>query len=255
MVDRFGEKLFGITPSSPRSVAVLDASFSRRYLAISEPGSDVRIFELPSGREVARHVQPKNHHVLWLSAFSGGSLFHGVQWHYQTGGPRRLFRFRADPSDPELISDLGECAEAGFCRRGRQLLTWEGDLIDCRSGRTIRKLDFPQTEYPIDTTNESDLQLGGLKGLTRLRSLNLSEMRVTDAELENLKGLTALQSLDLSENPRDGCRTGTPQRVDRTPIAGPVGDQGHQHGSKRTPEGSATLFDPVWRGVADGRMH
>ena len=95
VVDRFGEKLFGITPSSPRSVAVLDASFSRRYLAISEPGSDVRIFELPSGREVARHVQPKNHHVLWLSAFSGGSLFHGVQWHYQTGGPRRLFRFRA----------------------------------------------------------------------------------------------------------------------------------------------------------------
>lgn len=112
---------------------------------------------------------------------------------------RDAFSASADPSDPELISDLGECAEAGFCRRGRQLLTWEGDLIDCRSGRTIRKLDFPQTEYPIDTTNESDLQLGGLKGLTRLRSLNLSEMRVTDAELENLKGLTALQSLDLSE--------------------------------------------------------
>jgi WD40 repeat protein len=198
VVDRFGKKLFGITPSS---FAVLDASFSRRYLAISESGSDVRIFDLSSGREVARHVQPKNHHVLWLSAFPGGPLFHGVQWHYQTGGPRRLFRFRADPSDPELIADLGEPAEVAFCRRGRHVLTSEGDLIDCRSGRTMRRLDFPQTAYPINRASESDLQLGGLKGLTRLDSLNLSELRVTDAELENLEGLTALQSLDLSETP------------------------------------------------------
>ena len=103
VVDRFGNKLFGITPSS---FAVLDASFSHRHLAISESTSDVRIFDLSSGREVARHVQPKNHHVLSLSAFPGGSLFHGVQWNYHTGGPKRLFRFRADSSDPELIADL-----------------------------------------------------------------------------------------------------------------------------------------------------
>jgi hypothetical protein len=198
VVDRFGNKLFGITPSS---FAVLDASFSHSYLAISESGSDVRIFKLSSGREVVRHVQPKNHHVLWLSAFPGGSIFHGVQWDYQTGGPRRLFRFRADSSDPELIADLGEPAEVAFCRRGRHVLTSEGDLIDCRSGRTIRKLDFPQTEYPINRASESDLPLGGLEGLTRLDSLNLSELRVTDAELEHLKGLTALQSLDLADTP------------------------------------------------------
>jgi WD40 repeat protein len=198
VVDRLGKKLFGITPSS---FAVLDASFSHRYLAISESGSDVRIFELSSGREVARHVQPKNHHVLWLSAFPGGSLFHGVQWHYQTGGPRRLFRFRANASDPELIADLGEPAEVAFCRRGRHVLTSEGDLIDCRSGRTIGKLDFPQTEYPTNRAGETDFQLGFCKGLTRLDSLNLSEFRVRDAELKHLKELTALQSLDLSKTP------------------------------------------------------
>jgi Leucine-rich repeat (LRR) protein len=99
------------------------------------------------------------------------------------------------------MADLGEPAEVAFCRRGRHLLTSEGDLIDCRSGRTIRKLDFPQTEYPIDRTSERDLQLGGLKGLTRLDSLNLSELRVRDTELRHLKGLTALQSLDLSDTP------------------------------------------------------
>lgn len=195
-MDRFGKKLFEITPSS---FAVLDASFSRRHLAISESGSDVRIFELSSGREVARHAQPKNFHVLGLSAFPGGSLFHGVQWHYQTGGPQRLFRFRPNSSDPELIVDLGEPAEFAFCRRGRHILTSEGDLIDCRSGRTITKLDFPQTEYPIDKADDTDCQLGYLEVLPRLDSLNLSEFRVRDAELIHLEGLTALQSLDLSD--------------------------------------------------------
>ena len=97
VTDRFGKKLFGIIPSS---FAVLDASFSRRYLAISEAGSDVRIFELSSGREVVRHVQPKNHHVVQLSAYPGGLLFHGVQWHYQTGGPQRLFALPHEPNCP-----------------------------------------------------------------------------------------------------------------------------------------------------------
>jgi WD40 repeat protein len=152
VADRCGNKLFDIAPSS---FAVLDASFSRRYLAISESGSDVRIFDLSSGREVVRHAQPKNHHVLCLSAFPGGSQFHGVQWHYQTGGRKRLFRFRAVPSDPELIADLGEPAEVAFCRRGTHILTSEGHLIDCRSGSTVRKLNFPQKEYPVGRTDES----------------------------------------------------------------------------------------------------
>ena len=140
-----GERLFEITAGS---FAVLDASFSRYHLAISESGADLRVFELSSGREVARFAQPKNHHVLAVSAFSDDSVFHGVQWNYHTGGPKLLLCFSPDASKPEIVRDIGEPAEVAFCNRGTQLLTSEGELINCWSGRTVRKFEFPQTEYP-----------------------------------------------------------------------------------------------------------
>ena len=139
------KKVFRIVPDS---FAVLDASFSHNRLAVSESGADVRIFDLSSGHEVLRHTQPKNHHILELSSVPDDSVFHGVQWNYNEGGHKLLLRLSADAEESEIIRDLGEPAEVSFCHGGRWLVTSEGGLIDCRSGETLRRFDFPQAEYP-----------------------------------------------------------------------------------------------------------
>lgn len=144
VLNRLGKPLFRIAPDS---FAVLDASFSRQHLAISESDADIRVFEISSGREVARPALVKNHHVVSLSAFSDDSVFHGVQWNYCIGGPKHLLRFGPQKSKPEIVRDIGQPAEVAFCNRGTQLLTSEGELIDCRSGRTVRTLRFPQCAY------------------------------------------------------------------------------------------------------------
>jgi hypothetical protein len=140
-----GEKVFGIAPGS---FAVLDASFGPRQLAVSESGADVRFFDVHSGQEIARHTQPKNHHVLRLSSFPDGILFHAVQWNYNEGGPKLLLRYRSDSLNPHIVRDIGQPAEVRFCFGGRQLITSEGELIDCVSGKTLREFDFPVIDYP-----------------------------------------------------------------------------------------------------------
>jgi WD40 repeat protein len=147
VVDRNGKQRFRIEPDS---FAVLDAAFSETFLLISESGADVRMFDLSSGKEVIRHRQPKNHHVLELSFAAGDTVFYGVQWNYNNGGPKCLLRFSPDTPEFDVIRDIGEPAEVVFCHGGRHLLTSEGNVIECKSGKTVMTLPFPQKEYPKD---------------------------------------------------------------------------------------------------------
>jgi len=131
----------------PESFGVLAAAISKTHLAISESGTDVRVFDLSSGEQVVRHVQPQNHHVLELSPSPDSPLFYGVQWKYQNGGSKLLLRFSPDGPESDVIRNLGQPAVVAFCRGGRDLLTSEGDVVDCRSGNTMLRLPFPQKQY------------------------------------------------------------------------------------------------------------
>jgi hypothetical protein len=55
----------------------------------------------------------------------------------------------------------------------------------------------PVVEIRLGTTRVSDDQLGALRGLTSLRSLELTQTRISDAGLARLRGLTGLRSLVL----------------------------------------------------------
>ncbi|MCB9421792.1 MAG: WD40 repeat domain-containing protein [Ardenticatenaceae bacterium] len=147
VVDWNGKQAFQIKPDS---FAVLDAVFSKKQLALSESGANVRIFDLASGREVVRHVQPKNHHVLELSFSEYDSMFYGVQWNYHNGGPKLLLRFNPESTETEVVRDLGRPAVVAFCQGGTHLLTSEGDVINCQTGEMVIRLTFPQKEYPKD---------------------------------------------------------------------------------------------------------
>ena len=64
--------------------------------------------------------------------------------------------------------------------------------------------DKPVVEVSLGLRNVTDADLACLKGLTKLKTLNLWQSQVTDAGLERLKGLTELESLDLSNTPVTG---------------------------------------------------
>ncbi|QDT50367.1 hypothetical protein Pan258_44240 [Symmachiella dynata] len=129
----------------PTSFSLLDVAFNERYLAITEAGADVRVFDLATGQMTMRHKQPEGHHVLRISAMPGTVFFHGVQWCFRKGGPKRLIRLSPDAATQKVIYDLGgPTFETEFCNGGRCLLTSDGDLIDCRTAKLKRKIEFPQ---------------------------------------------------------------------------------------------------------------
>jgi hypothetical protein len=147
-VDADGKRLFSIKPDKAGKRHVLAGGFGREHLALAEVGASFRIFEISTAREVLTYSPPQNHHVLELSALRDGPVFHGVQWNYWSGGPKVLIRLDPNAKTPTVVRQLDEAPEMAFCREGSQLLTSEGELIDCETGDTVRQLRFPQKEYP-----------------------------------------------------------------------------------------------------------
>ena len=141
VVDSRRKEVFRI---EPEGFDILDVAFSREYLAVSEAGGPLRIFALSSGREILRHSWEEGW-VLQVASLGGGPVFHGVH----NCDPLVLLRFTPGSKEPETIRTLGPLAAAtAFCRAGAQLITSDGELIDCRTGQTIGQFAFPQAEYP-----------------------------------------------------------------------------------------------------------
>ncbi|MBI2909207.1 MAG: hypothetical protein HYX92_16300 [Chloroflexi bacterium] len=132
----------------PETFAVLSADFSKDFLAVSESGGSVRIFDLGSGDLVYRYAPPQGEHILKIAAGPDRRVFYCVQWPYSHGGPKVLLRVDPKEPEPQQIAVIPRAPEIAFCRNGSQLLTSEGDLLDCRSGEIVMRFDFPQREYP-----------------------------------------------------------------------------------------------------------
>jgi len=119
----------------------------------------------------------------------------GVVWYdYQRTEGRRHRAVGAEPPAPAWLRRLvGDdlfcdvvCVNFGYRDRVDDVV-----LEHVKGLTTLKTLDLSYT--PI-----TDVGLEHLKGLTNLESLLVSGTRVTDANLEHLKGLTKLKSLGLS---------------------------------------------------------
>ncbi len=123
---------------------------------------------------------------------------------------------------------------------------WNSKVTDARLGCLNALTNL--TSLGLGDTKVSDAGLEHLKGLTSLQSLDLRGTKIGDAGLEHLKGLAQLRSLGPQRHQGERCRTGTPQRTDRTPIAGP-----QRHQGRRCRTGTPQRIDPTQ--VASARRH
>ena len=129
------------------SFALLDAAFSPKMLCLSEAGGPVRCLDCHSGVELWRYEPPRDTHVLRLQYRPTDERFYGVQWEYQQGRSRTLFRLGTEAGHYEEICGLSSWEEE-FCMDGDALITSSGDVISLPSGAVAGHLAFPQKDYP-----------------------------------------------------------------------------------------------------------
>jgi len=127
--------------------ALLDVAFGPDVLCLSEAGGPVRCLDCHSGVEQWRYRPPSNTHVLRLGYRPADSCFYGVQWEYERGTSRTLFRFRHGSERYEEICHLQSWDE-DFFSDADALITSDGNVISVATGEIIRRLAFPQKDYP-----------------------------------------------------------------------------------------------------------
>jgi hypothetical protein len=130
---------------------LLDAAFSPDVLCLSEACGPVRFLDCRSGVELWRYNPPNDTHVLRLNYRSADRHFYGVQWEYQHGRSRTLFRFAGEGGQYEEIRQLRSWYEE-FCMYGDALVTSLGEVISVTEGEIVNRLAFPQEDYPDKIT-------------------------------------------------------------------------------------------------------
>jgi hypothetical protein len=127
--------------------ALLDAAVSSDVLCLSEAGGSVRCLDCRSGLEEWRYNPPSNTHVLRLGYRPADRHFYGVQWEYERGTSRTLFRFGQGCDQYEEICQLQSWDEE-FCLDTNALVTSGGEVISVTTGEIVNRLAFPQKDYP-----------------------------------------------------------------------------------------------------------
>ena len=129
------------------SFALLEVAFCPDRLCLTEAGGPVRCLDCQSGVEVWRYEPPRGTHVVRLAYRPADRSFYGVQWEYEHGKSRTLFRFAGGGGRYEDICQLRSWCEE-FCENGDVLVNSAGDVISVADGKTINQLTFPPKDYP-----------------------------------------------------------------------------------------------------------
>jgi len=119
----------------------LSAAFSPKEFCISEMGGPVRSLSVESGAEAWRYTPSGGSHVLLVEFSESNARFFGVEWTYIEGGPMKLLRFGEDGESVIMRDDIRAGAHA-FCSYNNCLITSDGEVIDLKHGRTVRRLSF-----------------------------------------------------------------------------------------------------------------
>jgi len=137
------------------SFAVLDVAFSPDALCLSEAGGVVRCIDLGLRLERWRYVPPHSHHLIFLSYNYADHSFYGTQWMYERGGPYMLIRLREATGAFSEVCRLNAYPDC-CCFANGIVVTSSGDVISLRNGSTVRRLEFPQCDYPDPPAQISD---------------------------------------------------------------------------------------------------
>jgi hypothetical protein len=122
--------------------ALLSACFSPRHLMVSESGGPVRCVDLVTGQEAWRFEPDAGHHFLEIGHVRSTGCFFGVDWPFERGGSKRLFRLDVDERMALPVLSLGSPDTIAFDGQGEQLVTSDGRLIDLRT-LVVRRLWLP----------------------------------------------------------------------------------------------------------------
>jgi len=129
---------------NPESFAILDASFSDKYLAVSESGKDVRIFSLESGIEIGRYKPIEGYHILKLIYSDRNDIFVGLLWGYQSKGDYYIVHFSEKGEEIRKIKTLHGYASS-FLKDRNSFINAIGQEIDYSSGKIIFRYKFPKS--------------------------------------------------------------------------------------------------------------
>jgi hypothetical protein len=124
---------------------LLDAVFSPDALCLSEAAGPVRCVDCRTAQERWRYQPPNGTHVLRLGYSKG--VFYGVERDYQHAACCTLVRFSEEGGREDQICGLTGWKHE-FCLGAEFLITSDGDVVRVADGETIRRLRFPQTDYP-----------------------------------------------------------------------------------------------------------
>jgi WD40 repeat protein len=129
------------------SFAVLDAAFGPNTLCLTEAGGVARCIDLDFGAERWRYTPPKGHHLIFLSYSNCDRCFYGAQWSYERGGPSLLMRISEGTGAFAEVCDLNAYPDC-CCFGDGVVVTSSGDVVSLTSGKSLRKLAFPECDYP-----------------------------------------------------------------------------------------------------------
>jgi hypothetical protein len=137
------------------SFTVLDAAFSRDTLCLTEAGGVVRCIDLVLGLVRWRYVPPQSHHLIFLSYNHVDHCFYGTQWMYGRGGPYMLIRLQEGTGACTEVCRLNAYPDC-CCFGDDIVVTSSGDVVSLQNGNTIRRLEFPQCDYPDPPAQTGD---------------------------------------------------------------------------------------------------
>lgn len=134
-------KLIGIIERA--TFAFLCVSFSPDFVLTSESGGPIRCFSLADASEVWRFAPRSGTHALSLGYNAKSEVFMGVFWSFRDGGSDTVVQFDPRIGKRKSVVSLPESPEHGFCAHGTLLLGWDGTMTDTTTGKTVKKLPFP----------------------------------------------------------------------------------------------------------------
>jgi hypothetical protein len=121
---------------------ILHAAFSPKELCISEMNGPVRFFNAESGEELRRYAPTPGCHVLKVEYSDSNGKFFGVEYDCYKHVPMKLLRFE-EGGEATVIREIAQGACA-FCMARDYLITVDGEVVDLKDGRTVRRLNFQE---------------------------------------------------------------------------------------------------------------
>ena len=131
------------------SFAVLDAAFSPSALCLTEARGIVRCVDIDLGHELWRYEPPKSSHVIFVSYNHSDRSFYGTQWNFESGGPNSLIRISEVTGALTEVCQLNAYPDS-CCFGDGVVVTSSGEVVSLENGQTLRRMAFPECDYPDD---------------------------------------------------------------------------------------------------------